>query len=156
MDYSHIISEINNNKGFECFKKPEKTDLNYLMSLNLPDDVLDFYSQYSPIYTIEINNIRLLPISEIVEENANYTPGYILRPLNFCVIATTIEGDVYCIHNTTTTYSVIIASHDEISEEQSVDEIMNGIKQVSDTFINFLNAFVQQELVVSFYDIEDK
>ena len=124
MENSQIVNEINNHLGFQCFKRPEKSDLNYLTRLSLPQDVLEFYSRYAPVDTIEIINIRLLPISEIIEENTNYTPGYILNPLNFCVVATTIEGDVICVYKSKTTYSMIIASHDEISEEQSIEEIM--------------------------------
>jgi hypothetical protein len=156
MDYSLTVREINNIKGFDCFKKPEKKDLNYLISLNLPEDVLDFYSQYSPIGTIEINNIRFLPISEILAENTNYTPGYILKPLDFCVVATTIEGDVYCIRKTTTSYFIVIASHDEIYENQSLEEILSGTKKVAETFADFLKAFVRQDLVISFYDLEEQ
>lgn len=155
MDYSQIIEEINTDLGFNCFKKPEETELSYLRGLNLPEEVLDFYSQYSPIDTIEINNIRLLPIDEIIEENTNYTPSYILTPLGFCAIASTIEGDVYCIRRTINNYSIVIASHDEIYEGQSVEETLNGTKQVAETLPDFLNAFVQQELVVSFYDLEE-
>jgi len=156
MDYSQIVREIITRKGSNAFKTPEKAELNYLKSLNLPDEVLDFYSQYSPIATIEINNIRLLPISKILEENANYTPGYILRPLDFCVVATTFEGDVYCVRNTPDGYFMVIASHDEIYENQSVEEILSGTKKVAETFPEFLKAFMAEELVISFYDLEEQ
>lgn len=155
MNYSHIVEQINNAKNYDCFKTPDEIELNYLTSLNLPDEVLNFYSEYVPINTIEIDNVRLLPIPVIIEENTNYTPGYILTLLGFCVVASTIEGDVYCIRKTTNNYFVVIASHDEIYEGQSMQEIVDGTKQVAKTFADFLNAFVQQELVVSFYDIEE-
>lgn len=156
MEYLQIIEQINNEKGYSCFKKPAETELNYLKSLDLPEEVLNFYSQYSPIETIEVNNIRLLPISEIIEENTNYTPGYFLTNLGFCVVASTIEGDVYCIQKAMNDYFIVIASHDEIYEGQGVDEMLNGTKQVVKTFADFLNAFVRQELVVSFYDLEEE
>ncbi len=155
MDYSLIAEQINNNTNHNCFQVPNEIELKYLTNLNLPEEVLNFYSQYAPINTIEINNIRLLPISVIIDENTNYTPGYILTPLGFCVIASTIEGDVYCIHKTKNDYSILIASHDEIYEGLSLEEVMNGTRQVAKTFADFLNAFVQQKLVISFYDLDE-
>jgi hypothetical protein len=97
-----------------------------------------------------------LPIAEIIEENTNYTPGYILTPLGFCVIASTIEGDVYCIRNTINDYSIVIAGHDEIYEGQSLEETLNGTKHVAKTLADFLNAFVEKKLVVSFYDLKEE
>ena len=154
MDYSLIAGQINSYQKNNCFKLADKAELDYLISLDLPKEVIDFYSEFSPVDTIEINNIRLLPISEIVEENTNYTPGYLLKPLGFCVIASTIEGDVYCVSKKENNYVMTIASHDEIYEGQNVEEIIVGTKQVFETFIDFLNAFVRQELVPSFYDID--
>jgi hypothetical protein len=155
MDYSGIVEKINKEQEVNCFKMPEKSELSYLGSLDLPKDVMNFYSRYSPIETIEINNVRLLPISEIIEENTNYTPGYILSPLGFCVVASTVEGDVYCIRKQPNNYSIVIASHDEIYEGQNLDETLNGTKQIVETFADFLNAFVRHELVVSFFDVEE-
>ncbi len=97
MDYATIVKEINVDQKQNCFKRPEQAEIQYLKNLELPNEVLDFYFNYNPIDTIELNDIRLLPISEIIEENTNYTPGFLLTPLGFCVIASTIEGDVYCI-----------------------------------------------------------
>ncbi len=154
MDYSLLVEQINNNQNHNCFKTPDKTELDYLTSLDLPDEVFNFYSRHALLDIIEINNIRLLPISVITEENTNYTPGYILAPFGFCVIASTIEGDVYCIRKTIKDYFIVIASHDEIYEGQNVEEIMKATKEVAKTFPDFLNAFIRKKLVVSFYDIE--
>ena len=154
MDNSEIVEQINNVKGFDCFEKPEETEFRYLESLNLPEEVLNFYAQYSPAEIIEMNGIRLLPISEIIEENTNFTPGYILTPLGFCVVASTVEGDIYCIRKTTNDYSIVIASHDEIYEGLNESEILNGTKPVVKTFSDFFKAYVQRELAVSYYDLE--
>ncbi len=132
----------------KCTKKGEPTT-------QLPNEVLDFYFNYNPIDTIELNDIRLLPISEIIEENTNYTPGFLLTPLGFCVIASTIEGDVYCIKKELTDYKIVIASHDEIYEGQETEEILSGIKDVSKSFTDFLNSFVDRKLVASYYDLGD-
>lgn len=155
MDYISIVEHINVDQNRNCFKKPEQAEIEYLTSLNLPNEVLNFYTEYNPIDTIELNDIRLLPILEIIEENTNYTPGYLLTPLGFCVVATTIEGDVYCIKNQVTDYKIVIASHDEIYEGQETEEILSGTKEVSKTFTDFLNFFVEGKLVTSYYDFED-
>lgn len=155
MSYSHIAGKIQKKLGQKCFKLPNPTELSYLIKLNLPADVFDFYSCYSPIKTIEINNIRLLPVSEIIEENTNYTPGYILAPLGFCIVANTIEGDVYCIRKNTEGYFIVIASHDEIYEEQTPEEVLNATRRVAQTFQEFLSSFLEQKLKASFYDFEN-
>gem|GEM_PF-1873688 len=154
MDYTSIVEQINVDQNRSCFKKPEQAELEYLRSLNLPNEVLNFYCDYNPIDTIELNDIRLLPISEIIAENTNYTPGYLLTPLGFCVIASTIEGDVYCIQNIVTDYKIVIASHDEIYEGQETEELLSATKEVSINFIDFLNSFIEGKLVVSYYDLE--
>jgi hypothetical protein len=155
MDYTSIVQQINVDQSRNCFKKPEQAEFDYLRSLNLPNEVLEFYSEYNPIDSIELNAIRLLPISEIIEENTNYTPGYLLTPLGFCVVASTIEGDVYCIKNEVTTYKIVLASHDEIYEGQETEEILSGTKEVSKSLTDFLNSFIEGKLVVSYYDLED-
>src|SRR4051812_35828007 len=102
--YSKIIKNINDSIGQNCFTKPNATEIDYLQSLNLPEEVLAFYTRYNPIGFIEVNAIRLLPILDIIEENTNRTPGYLLTPLGYCVVASTIEGDVYCIRYTLNDY----------------------------------------------------
>ena len=155
MDYTPIVEQINIGQKRKCFEKPEQAEIDYLISLNLPNEVLDFYIEYNPIDTIELNNIRLLPISEIIEENTNYTPGFLLTPLGFFVVASTIEGDVYCIKKESNDYKIILASHDEIYEGQEAEEILSGTKEVSKSFSDFLNSFVERRLVASYYDLED-
>ena len=154
MDYTNAIRKINASQNRNCFVKPIRAEIDYLKGLNLPKEVLDFYNDFAPADIIEINAIRLLPISEVVEENTNYIPGYLLTPLGFCVIATTIEGDVYCINNTSSLYNIVIASHDEIYEGQEVDEILKGTRQIADTLNDFLNLFAEQKLNSSFYSPE--
>lgn len=155
MDYTSIVEQINSGQGRNCFKKPNQAEIDYLKSLELPEEVIGFYRDYTPIDIIEVNNVRLLPISEIIEENTNYTPGFLLTALGFCVIASTIEGDVYCILKELNDYKIIIASHDEIYEGQELEEIMDGTKEVAKTYYDFLNFFAGRRLVASFYDLED-
>jgi hypothetical protein len=155
MDYTTIVEQINIDQKRNCFKIAEQAEIEYLTSLNLPHEVLNFYFEYNPIDTIELNDIRLLPISEIIEENTNYTPGFLLTPLGFCVVASTIEGDVYCIQKDLDDYRMVIASHDEIYEGQETEEILSGTKEVSKTFSDFLKSFVELKLVASYYDLGD-
>ena len=120
MDYKEIVRRINESEGIECFSKPNETEISYLKSLNLPKEVADFYVDNNPIDIIDINDVRLLPVSGIIEENTNYIPGYLLSPFGYSVIASTIEGDVYCIRYTANEYSIVLASHDEIYEGQEL------------------------------------
>lgn len=155
MDYTTIIEQINIARKQNCFKKSEQAEIDYLIAMGLPNEVLEFYFEYNPIAIIELNAIRLLPISLIIEENTEYTPGFLLTALGFCVIASTIEGDVYCIKKELNDYKIVIASHDEIYEGQETEEILSGTREVSKTFIDFLNSFVEQKLPAGYYDFEN-
>jgi len=148
MNYASIVEKINIDQKRNCVKKAEQAEIEYLTSLKLPNEVLEFYCEYNPIDTIELNDIRLFPISEIIEENTNYTPGFLLIPLGFCVIASTIEGDIYCIKKELNDYGVVTASHDEIYEGLETEEILSGTKRVSKTFIDFLKLFCRTKISI--------
>jgi len=154
IDYSIIIKRISGFRKYFSFTKATDSDILYLKGLNLSDDIIDFYKKYNPKNIFEINGIRLLSINKIKEENNDYTPGYILCPRGYCVIASTIFGDVYCVDTKTKENSIYIASHDEIDEEAL--ELDNKIIFITDNFLDFLNKFVDGKLVKEFYDLTNK
>ena len=152
-DFKNIIKRINEIKNLDCFIKAMDSDIKYLETLKISKDLIDFYREYDPKDIIEINGIRLLPISEIMEENNNYTPGYILRPKGYCVIATTIFGDIYCIDCKEREYSIYIASHDEIDEE--TEDFQEKMILITNSFQDFLDRFIEGKLVGDYYDLEE-
>lgn len=137
MDYNSIVDEINNGANRICFKNSDSKEIQYLVSLNLSEDILDFYQNFNPIGVIEINEIRLLPIKEIINENNDFTPGYLLTPFGCCVITSTYLGDVYCIREILNKYSIILASHDEIFDGQMEKEIFDHTRLITHSFYDF-------------------
>ena len=154
MDYTSIVEKINNYTNGNSFRNSDSTEIHYLVELNLPQDILDFYRSFSPIDIIEINRIRLLPIKVIIDENNDYTPGYLLTPLGCCVIASTDQGDVYCIRKSLNNYNIILASHDEIFEGLHEKEIFDRTRLITHSFYDFLKLFIEKELAASYYDLE--
>lgn len=154
MSFPDIVEQINSIQGKSCFSVAEVSSIEYLQKFRFSEDVLTFYRQHEPVEVIEINEIRLLPISEIKEENENYTPGYLLSPYGYCVVASTIYGDVYCIKTNEGEDEVILASHDEIYEGQEIGELTKGIKKTGKSFYEFLDSFKDKKLVKSYYDFD--
>ena len=154
MNYQSIVEEINSIQGKNCFRVAEVSSIEYLETLRLSEEVLAFYRKHEPADIIEINEVRLLPISEIIEENDNYTPGYLLSPHGYCAIASTIYGDIYCIKTSEGEDQIVLASHDEISKGQELNELTQKVKIIGKSFYEFLDAFKGKRLVKSYYDIE--
>ena len=153
MNYQSFAQEINTISGKNCFRVADSTSLKYLETLSLPKSLVEFYKHYEPSEIIEINGIRLLPISGIKEENENYTPGYLLSPHGYCAIASTLFGDVYFLKTKGNEDQIVLASHDEIHEGQQIEELTKRLKTVAKSFAEFLNAFKAEGLPQSYYDV---
>lgn len=151
-DYKSYTKRINELKNHDCFANAMESDILYLKTLKISDEIIDFYQENNPRDIIEINGIRLLPISEIMEENSNYTPGYILSPKGYYVIASTIYGDVYCIYFKNNELSISIASHDEIDDE--TENLKDKTIVITNSFSDFLERFIEGNLVRGYYDLE--
>lgn len=154
MNYQSLVDEINSSMNEDCFRRADVSSIQYLEGLGLSKEILEFYREYEPAYVIEIEEIRLLPISEIMEENVNYTPGYLLSPHGYCAVASTIYGDIYCVKSEDNGDVVVLASHDEIYEGQEMEKLMLGVRGIEMNFFQFLNAFATGGLVKSFYDVK--
>lgn len=157
-DFQNQIQAIQKrlNVKNRLFKKATENDIDYLMSLGVPSDILTFYKIAEPVECIEIENARLWPISELQIENEDAIPGYVIAPLGYIVIATTLTGDTFCLNlnNTKDKPEIVIASHDEIYEGAKEEEIKAGIITISDSFLDFLNRFAEGNLPSDFYDFE--
>ncbi|MCP5006020.1 MAG: hypothetical protein GY941_19090 [Planctomycetes bacterium] len=139
------------------FRQAHKDDIAYLKSIGMPESVLNFYAEAEPTDCIEINYARLWPISELRIENQDAVPGYIVSPLGFLVIGTTIEGDIYCIDTNSVDSDgqppIVMVSHDEVYEGADEKEIKAGIVKVSKTFCDFLKDFSKGTLPTDFYEL---
>ena len=141
------------------FGPASEADMDYLRSMGYPESVCQFYEEAEPERWIEINEARLDPISEMRIENEQAVPGYIIVPLGYRVIGTTITGDAYCIDINAVgpdgQPAVFLATHDEIYEDSTEEEIRAGIIQISSSFREFLGAFAEGKLTVDFYDLKE-
>lgn len=161
MDYATFFSQVIKKLSVtenKIYKKADKKDMVYLKSSKYPDCVLEFYNHKELQECIDINGARLWPIKNLKEENEDYTPGYIIYDLGYRVIGTTINGDVYCLDinqmNNDGQPIIFIASHDEIYEGLSNDEITSKIVKIADSFNEFLQKFIEETLPIDYYDVE--
>lgn len=132
----------------------------YLETMGYPESVVVFFTNFDQRDEIEINGIRLSHSDSIKEENEDATPGYVISPLGYLNIGTTIYGDSYCLDTNTLNANgspvVVLASHDEIEEESTPEEIKKHIIKVTDSFEEFIDKLHKQELPSDYYDIKSE
>jgi hypothetical protein len=126
--------------------------------MNYPSSVIDFFKIFNQQKEIEINEVRLFHALSIKEENEDAIPGYVISPLGYLNIGTTIYGDSYCLDTNTKNSKgdpiVVLASHDEIYEESTPEEIKKAVVKVADSFEEFIKRFYTSDLPSSYYDVK--
>ena len=142
------------------FRAASDADLEYLGSLGIPESVINFFAWAEPVDGIEIKGARLWPISELRVENEDAVPGYVIAPLHYPVIGSTLFGDVYCLDLPGVAAdgepAVMIASHDEIYEDSAPEEIPTKMSRIADSFSDFLRKFAAGELPSDYYDTREE
>ena len=120
-------------------KTLELKEINYLKNINIPSNIITFHEHLGIVDSIDINRIELLSIEKLKIENEECIPGYLLFPLGYSIIASTIYGDVYCIERNCELYDskVFMASHEEIYEGLSDNQINESIVKVCNSFLSF-------------------
>ena len=71
----------------EIFDSAEEDDLRSLAQLGMPESVIEFYKEHSPIDTLDIGDLRIWAIPQLLEENQNYSPGAEVHELGYVIIA---------------------------------------------------------------------
>jgi hypothetical protein len=161
--YEEELSAIKNTfsaSGIEIEFRPASTsDIAYLREVGVPESVCHFYEQAEPSEGIESNDARLWPISELRVENEDAVPGYLIFPMGYRVIGTTIYGDIYCIDlnsvDSNGQPAVFLASHEEIYEGAKIEDMKSGIVKIAETFKEFLLKFAEGSLPTDFYDLKE-
>src|SRR6202008_241498 len=123
-----------------------------LQALAVPDNVLEFYRLYEPAGCAEIHDVRLWPISEVIEENRNYVPGANLVNHGLVVFATTVFGDTYCFDISERGPPVVLMSHEVNYEGMSVADIKALRKPIAPNLVAFLDAFAAGSLDMHPFD----
>lgn len=156
MDYSVVIKKL---KALQIVNGlADNKELAYLKNINVPEQIIEFYRQLGIVDSIEVNGVELLSVDKIKIENIEAVPGLIIFLLGYCVIASTLYGDVYCIkrNDNLNDSNVFIASHDEIYEGLDNNQIQSSMISVCNSFTNFLEMFLNEDLAVNYYELTDK
>lgn len=140
------------------FKTASAEAVSYLKETGMPEAVVHFFQQAEPVDGIDLDGSRLWPVSELKIENEDAVPGYIIYPLGYRIIGSTVYGDVYCINlNSIDPHGqpeVYLASHDEIYEDMSTEEIKAGVVKIAATFREFLQKYSEGSLPKDFYELK--
>ena len=140
-----IRSRITDKAGVQL-QPASEAEMTQLQALNVPEDALSFFLEAEPANHAEIENVRLLPISTVIEESTRYVPGAYIRPHGYVVFATTHCGDRYCFDLkgavSRTTVPIVLVSHEMVGEDTTKVELRSLAKQVATDFESFLVAFV--------------
>jgi len=134
------------------FKKASSEDIAWLKDSGIPASILEFFTMYEPVNTIESDGVHLVPIHQLKAENTQAVPGVVVNQYGWVVIATTISGDAYCVDTRSKgkDMSIYIVSH-----ERGMDATFEDIKQhsriVAQSFDEFLQKFAQNILP---YDVD--
>lgn len=128
----------------------------YLVSAGYPESVIRRYRSGELEKFAEINGVRMHPAGCLQEENEDATPGYVIAPLGYLNVASTVTGDAFCVdlnvRNESGEPRVVLASHDEIYEDSPPDEIPTKMVKVTDSFDEFIARFNAETLPSGYYD----
>ena len=145
-----LLDEIRQ-KAKVDFRPASEVDIEALRALGVPSDVLAFYRDCEPAQTAEIGEVRLRPITDILEENRDYVPGAYSQPCGYVVFATTLYGDAFCFDTreaSGTTAPVVLIAHDLEPEngEMKREDLARLAKPIAISFSEFLQGFASETL----------
>lgn len=95
----------------------EMKQLQELCDDKMPEDMRKFFSECMPQEEVKLGGYMLYPLSRILEENTNYVPGCIIKPLGFVTFASTLDGDAVALDITKPDGHVYQCSHSLISDD---------------------------------------
>lgn len=153
MVYERIATGLAQSLGCEVedvLGPTEETDLDALTALGLPESVLDFYREYGPLESFDVEDARIWSAPQVIEENRDFPPGADIHELGFVAVASHSDGTVYCLDlgadgrsdpPTVVAFSGAVRTggkNREVVEKQS--------RPVADTFDEFLQLVTRGEL----------
>lgn len=126
------------------FRPASLGDIGYLQGLVYPESVIEFYQHAEPSSWVEIEDVQLNTIADMWGENDDTLPGDRVVPLGLLNVASTDEGDTYCVDLNSTDAqedpAVVWVSHN-IREQMSDEDVLSHTHRVADTFSDFLMMF---------------
>jgi hypothetical protein len=149
----------------KCGQPPQPQDdaaLNELVDEAAHPDVREYLRYCLPPETYLASQIRVLPWEAIVREmGEGSAPGSFIRPFGYLIVATSVGGNVLCLHQTTG--RVFWADHDSFSDdmimfqnqatgsweylyEYTPANVERAMVPVSENFETFLNTLLADQL----------
>ena len=93
-----LINKIEKVTHVRPAKEEELAALQNLAGGKLPEEAMEFYSQYSFDGVVRIDKyIDLYGINEIVRMNTDAVPGFMVLPFGLLTVASWVDGDAICI-----------------------------------------------------------
>ena len=141
-----IVDQIKQKTGVQ-FRAATRQELEQLRALRMPPDLIEFYSNSAPVELVEIERVRLWPVSDLVVENKDAVPGYYSMPCGYSVFASNDSGDAYCFDTfgaSGATARVVLIAHDLEPEDDRMvrEDLAKLTKPIADNFAQFLEGFV--------------
>jgi hypothetical protein len=126
-------------------------DIQRVIEAGFPSELIDFYRENEPgPDRVEIKQ-RIWSIKRAIEENEEYTPGYIISKYGYIVFASNMCGDAYCVDLNSTTsqgsHPIVLFPHDVFEEGMSTHEIQKYRLEVATSLADFLDKFTNETLV---------
>lgn len=136
----------------DIFGPTEESDLEALTELGLPESVVDFYREFSPMETLEVEDARLWSVPQILEENRDFPPGADIHDLGFIVVGGHRDGTVFCVDlgadGTNDPPPIVAFSGVVRTGGKDRDLVESQSRPAADTFDEFLILLSKGELPV--------
>jgi len=144
--YATIVDEIRASADAYDVEALSASDLAYLKSLDLPDDVIAFYESHAPSAEVHVNDIYLLNVASMREEHERCEPGLTLRTQDCVVVMRTGGGEPYFLARVDDGYRIILGVDGQLGETKD-ETIANSSEGPSfDSFAKLLEAFAGSTL----------
>ena len=131
----------------------------YLESAGYPGSVIQHFRSSEPRDWVEVNGVRMYPVSHIREENEQAIPGYVVRPMGYLNIGSTDVGDTYCVdlntRNDKGEPAVVLVSHEEVRDDSSPDDVSAAMIKIADSFGEFLSRFKSGDLPSQYFEAKE-
>jgi hypothetical protein len=115
--------------------------------MGAPPALVDFFRRHSPEQIIS-GQVRLYPLSHVLEENRDLLPGCYASEFGYWTIATSYGGEAYCATAAASDADcrVVILSHAVVDEETTEAEFARIAKPVAVSLADFLDQFLRDAL----------
>jgi hypothetical protein len=146
-----LVKKIEQESGVKLIPA-SKDSINKLELFKLPEEILNFYSEYEPSETAEINFIRLHTINDLFDENTDYVPGVDISKKGYIVFASNSYGDAYCFNLNESFWKneqiqIVLLPHDVRFEDMNEKDIFKYCTIVASSFYDFVLKFANKELI---------